>query len=619
MAALGLRADTLYLSKSMLRSSAAMHAVMEHISAPISRDIVLPKSYYGTKSRRRSECGESKHIFEPRIGGCHWPSVSVGMRGMKEPILPKLSRCDMWVEHCRKFQSSHEGNFKHLKVGRSGCQPSRAGMLVSVRPGLLTKRLMQRAQRLSQLYLVTPARSTPRTNAADTFSLSSSPGSCQVLQPQPFRLHSFSPRHSRTPQLHVRRRSACAIPSPRPGVIPTFGPVRVARRKKEPAPTAEGVERLDAIDKPVHIFYGGDMVAMESAVKAAISAVVGEGSVELNFLRLQEVDDHGAVLSAIQTLMTAPLIGGKGRAVWLVEPKIMSKRCPSWLEVHLQDLVRMLPRTSRLVITLSAAPNTSWRKALVYPELANAEEFVEPNTWNKKKLTEQVHKAAARDGLKLSPKAAEIVAEFAAGNTLTVDRELKKLSLLATEASGGFVDADMVTGLVPVGVGCLRAVQLADRIREGDVREALKGLELLLASGKEEPVGILLAVVGQFREWLVVKAGMAAGKTDVQIAKALGLRNPKRLFFLKADAKHLPLDVLKECLQLCFETEVVLKTGAGLTGYALAGFSPIGSQFGIVSDSSPASASRVAASQLIQGMMISMCEICRSGNIGNSI
>ncbi len=136
---------------------------------------------------------------------------------------------------------------------------------------------------------------------------------------------------------------------------------------------------------------------------------------------------------------------------------------------------------------------------------------------------------------------------------------MTKLQIYATNNGGRTLNEQDVNALV--GGNTQNSIQLAEAIRDRKVQQAL-GLVSDLITRNEPALRIVATLVGQFRVWLWVKMLLEAGEREDQIAQALELRNPRRIYILKQEVRHLSTQKLLRVLPVLLELEVSLKRGA---------------------------------------------------------
>ncbi|MEQ9237097.1 DNA polymerase III subunit delta [Coleofasciculus sp. E2-BRE-01] len=307
---------------------------------------------------------------------------------------------------------------------------------------------------------------------------------------------------------------------------------------------------------PIYLYWGDNDFALTQAVKELRQSVLDPNWLSFNYDRIPP-DQPDAVIQGLNQAMTPPF-GMGGRLVWLVDTTV----CQNCSENVLAELGRTLPAIppeSILLLTSHNRPDGRLKSTKLLQKHAKIREFPLIPPWKTEELVQQVKSYAQTTGVKLTPLAAELLADTVGNNTRQLTNELDKLRLYAGDETTS-LDERAVSTLVTTTTH--NSLQLAGSILKGDTTKAL-GLIADLINNNEHPLRIIATLVGQFRTWLWVKLMMSEGEKDIKvIANAAEVGNPKRIYFLKKDVQHLSLDQLMATLRVLLELEVSLKRGA---------------------------------------------------------
>ncbi|MEQ8464707.1 DNA polymerase III subunit delta [Coleofasciculus sp. E1-EBD-02] len=307
---------------------------------------------------------------------------------------------------------------------------------------------------------------------------------------------------------------------------------------------------------PIYLYWGDNDFALTQAVNELRQSVLDPNWLSFNYDRIPP-DQPDAVIQGLNQAMTPPF-GMGGRLVWLVDTTV----CQNCSENVLAELGRTLPAIppeSILLLTSHNRPDGRLKSTKLLQKHAKIREFPLIPPWKTEELVQQVKSYAQTTGVKLTPLAAELLADAVGNNTRQLTNELDKLRLYAGDETTS-LDERAVFALVTTTTH--NSLQLAGSILKGDTTKAL-GLIADLINNNEHPLRIVATLVGQFRTWLWVKLMMSEGEKDIKvIANAAEVGNPKRIYFLKKDVQHLSLDQLMATLRVLLELEVSLKRGA---------------------------------------------------------
>jgi DNA polymerase-3 subunit delta len=308
---------------------------------------------------------------------------------------------------------------------------------------------------------------------------------------------------------------------------------------------------------PIYVYWGEDDFAMEKAIAILRDRVLDPLWTSFNYTVFPP-EQSDAAIAAFNQAMTPPF-GAGGRVVWLANSPLC-QHCPQDV---LSELVRTLPQiptNSFLIITSRHKPDERLKSTqLLRKFAAEFREFPVIPPWKTEQLLQSVQQAARIVGVKLTPAAIEMLAESVGNDTRLLYSELEKIQLY-TDSSNKPQDTDTIAQLVRNTSH--NSLQLAAAIKKGDTAKALTILAALIQAC-EPPLRIVATLVGQFRTWLWVKIIMESGEKNPQaIAEAVGITNPKRIYYLQQEVKSLSVQQLITCLPLLLELEVNLKQGA---------------------------------------------------------
>jgi len=307
---------------------------------------------------------------------------------------------------------------------------------------------------------------------------------------------------------------------------------------------------------PIYLYWGDNDFSLTQAVNELRQSVLDPNWLSFNYDRIPP-DQSDAVIQGLNQAMTPPF-GMGGRLVWLVDTTVC-QTCSENLLAELQRTLPAIPPESILLLTSHNRPDGRLKSTKLLQKHAKIKEFPLIPPWKTEELVQQVKSYAQTTGVKLTPLAAELLADAVGNNTRQLANELDKLRLYAGDETTS-LDERAVATLVTTTTH--NSLQLAGSILKGDTHKAL-GLIADLINNNEHPLRIVATLVGQFRTWLWVKLMMSEGEKDIKvIANAAEVGNPKRIYFLKKDVQHLSLDQLMATLRVLLELEVSLKRGA---------------------------------------------------------
>lgn len=306
---------------------------------------------------------------------------------------------------------------------------------------------------------------------------------------------------------------------------------------------------------PIYFYWGEDEFTLQKAVTSLRDRILDPQWSSFNYSQLAP-EQPNAVIEALDRVMTPPF-GSGSRLIWLVNTTIC-QHCGEDVLTELKRTLPVVPDTSVLLLTSRSKPDGRLKSTQLLQNYASFEEFSLISPWDTKQLLQQVQKAAASVGVKLTQRSVELVVESVGNDTRQLYSEMEKLLLYAGDNRQP-LDVDVVAELVRGNNQ--NSLQLAAAIRSGDVSKALL-LVAQLIDRNEPGLKIVATLIGQFRTWLWVRLMMNDGeRSDRAIALAAEVSNPKRIYFLQQEVKQLSLGQLVSTLPLLLELEVSLKQG----------------------------------------------------------
>ncbi|WP_017306920.1 DNA polymerase III subunit delta [Spirulina subsalsa] len=306
----------------------------------------------------------------------------------------------------------------------------------------------------------------------------------------------------------------------------------------------------------VYLFWGEDDFAMNEAIAALKKAVLDPNWIQFNLDQIPG-ESPDPVIQALNQAMTPPF-GMGGRLVWLEETTLF-QQCSDSLLQELQRTLPNLPPTSTLLFSCRKKPDGRNKATKLLQKHADIREFSLIPPWNTDAILKKVRQQVQEKGLRLTPKAVQVLAESVGNDTRFLYGELEKLRLYS-EGNPRPLDESAIARLVVANTQ--NSLQLAAAIRDGKTPQAL-GLVSDLLNRNEPALRIVATLIGQFRTWLIVKLMMESGERDEKaIASAADISNPKRIYFLRKEVQSLSSDKLLAALPLFLDLELSLKRGA---------------------------------------------------------
>lgn len=311
---------------------------------------------------------------------------------------------------------------------------------------------------------------------------------------------------------------------------------------------------------PIYLYWGEDDFALEKAVTDLRDRFLDPQWATFNYDKIHP-DRPDAAISGLNQAMTPPFGAGR-RLVWLVDTTIC-QHCSEDLLTELDRTLPEIPESSVLLLTSRNKPDGRLKSTKLLQKFAGIQEFSLIPPWKTEQLVSKVQQVAQETKIKITPAAAELLAQSIGNDTRLLYSELNKLSLYIQAGDRGKTGTEIGTEAVSALVMCSASssLQLAAAIRQGNVPTALAVVSELI-NRNEPALRIVATLTGQFRTWLWIKLMADAGERDDKIAQAAEIGNPKRVYFLKQEVKSLSVEQLISTLPILLELELNLKRGA---------------------------------------------------------
>ncbi|MEO0458113.1 MAG: DNA polymerase III subunit delta [Cyanobacteria bacterium P01_A01_bin.114] len=307
---------------------------------------------------------------------------------------------------------------------------------------------------------------------------------------------------------------------------------------------------------PTYFFWGADEFRMKKAIADLRDRTLDPAWASFNYDKLPpELSD--SIVQALNQAMTPPFGMGK-RLVWLTETTL-GQRCPDDILQELSRTLPLIPDSTVLLLTSSQKPDGRLKATKLLQKHADVREFATIPPWKTDQISHQVYQVAQEVGLRIEPKAVELLAEAIGADTRRLYNELEKLKVYWHDQTQP-LSSDAVTTLVSTSTQ--NSLQLAAALRDGHIDKAL-GLVSELIAQNEPALRMVSTLVGQFRTWLWVKVMADAGERDPKaIAQAAEVNNPKRIYFLQKEVRGVSSAQLQAALEKLLTLEFSLKQGA---------------------------------------------------------
>jgi DNA polymerase-3 subunit delta len=296
--------------------------------------------------------------------------------------------------------------------------------------------------------------------------------------------------------------------------------------------------------RPAYLVAGEEPLLRDDAQSLLREAVLADGPADFNCDRLEgESARPGELLDAVATL---PVMAER-RLVVLREPEAGRGRAKDLTDAIAEIVPSLAARRDVVLVVVAHKVDrrARWIKAFREPA---AEVRCEPPRAGRE-LVAFVREEAKRQGARIAPDAAELLAERVGPQLLLLRREIEKAALLA-DPRDAIERSHVAAGTRDVSEESIW--DLTDAIGEGRGDDALVILAKSLRAGAAAPQ-VLGALASHFRKLLRLRTGGTAAGPPFAVKKLrqqAGRYSPRRLH---------------ACLRAIHETDLALK-GSGALG-----------------------------------------------------
>ncbi len=333
---------------------------------------------------------------------------------------------------------------------------------------------------------------------------------------------------------------------------------------------------------PIHLIWGDDAAASEEEIERLINEVIDPAWNSINCSRLNG-DDSTQAKQALEAIRTPPF--GNGGRLIVLKKSPFCNNCPQDLAHFFELTLDLIPNNNHLVLNNLNKPDgrlktTKAIQKLIHSKQANEKSFILPAVWDEIGQIRLVKRTAQGLNIEIEEKAALYIVEAIGNDSSRINSEIKKLALHANasqikserETSSLVITEEAVHELIDGKA--TNSLQVADCLLNNDIGEAISRVDALLEKG-EPALKIIATLTSQIRGLLWVSLLESKGEKDVSvIAKAAGINNPKRIYFMRKQLQGKSSKGLLDMLSRILDIEAALKKGViskdafrdGLTG-----------------------------------------------------
>ena len=320
---------------------------------------------------------------------------------------------------------------------------------------------------------------------------------------------------------------------------------------------------------PIHLIWGDDYEACNREIEEILERIIDPVWKSFNYSQV-DGNDPKQNLRAIEEIQSAPF--GSGGRIVLVKRSPFCNGCSIELADKLEKAITLIPDNTHLILNNSNKPDKRLKttkfiqKAIQSNSLSEEKSFTLPLPWDINGQRNLVKNILHRLNLKMNHETIDIITESIGNDSSLIYTELQKLSLLS-EAINGKINQDEPQEITKELVKKLiqnnstNALEIANCLLKEERIIALNKIQQLLKNG-EPALKLVSTLTGQARGWLWVHLLDSQGNQDVkEIAKLIGIANPKRVFVIRKQIQGKSLKALLELMKKLLKIEASIKSG----------------------------------------------------------
>jgi len=296
--------------------------------------------------------------------------------------------------------------------------------------------------------------------------------------------------------------------------------------------------------KRVYLFCGDEFYLLRRYVASLKKGVLGDDASDVNFTAFD--GNTGYDVSELKDIcMTLPFFAD--RRMVIVENSGLFGG-----DSGFDAFIPRLPDTTVLLLI----EHSSDKKTKLYKAIKENGYICEFNTPTPEQAAEFCAGYLGREGKRISKADCEYFVNNVGGDLYNISTEMDKLiDYTGPKDSVTRQDIDAICSMQIEN----RIFEIVDRLLEKDFKAAM-GIYHDLINLREQPLGILRFIVSRYLKLIAVRDEMDRGRSITEAASALKM--PDWLFKKeRARIKDCPSSKLLSAVELCAETEKLIKTG----------------------------------------------------------
>ncbi len=310
---------------------------------------------------------------------------------------------------------------------------------------------------------------------------------------------------------------------------------------------------------PIQIIWGNDTKACENEIDKIINSNISKQWEAFNLSKL-DGDDENQVFQALEEMQNRPL--GEGSRIILLKNNPIFNLKNEKFAIKFEYTAQNIPSSTFLILLSISKPDARMKTTKLLKELIKSKQAFEssfnlPDMWDHESQIKHVESISKNLDIKLDNNAASAIVESIGTDSSRIDSELRKASL--------YLSALNKTSLTVKDIETIFFEQqsnifnIIDSLIEKNFSQSLNDINILINQG-EPPLRLIAGLISQIRIYTIVL--LLSDKNDLsQISELAGIKNPKRIFFIRKKIKNCDPKFLINLMIKLLDIELFLKTG----------------------------------------------------------
>ena len=310
---------------------------------------------------------------------------------------------------------------------------------------------------------------------------------------------------------------------------------------------------------PIQIIWGSDTKSCENEIEKIINANISKQWESFNLSKL-DGNDENQVFKAFEEIQNAPF-GGGSRVILLKNNPIFNIKNDKFA-AKFESSSQNIPDSNFLILFCNNKPDariktTKSLKKLIKSKKAFESYYNLPDIWDYESQIKYVKEISKNLNINLEENAAQAIIESIGTDSTKLDNELKKALLYLSASNKNLLTVSDIESIFFEQQSNI--FKIIDYLIERKFSQSLNAINILINQG-EPPLRLIAGLSSQIRIHTIVL--LLADENDLsKISLLAGIKNPKRIFFIRKKIKNCDPKFLINLMIKLLDIELFIKRG----------------------------------------------------------